>query len=145
MGYGVKHKGSLQPRRFGAWLAILAMVSQVMFGAAHAAALAASAFGPLVISQTPEASFGLLEICTANGLIRIVPNGPSEGKTSRKNTAEDRCHVCASAGASPFIDAPAVVLDALGFIAVAISPLQQTRSHILRLSRAHPIRAPPRI
>jgi len=135
----------MQPRRSGAWLAILAMISQVMFGAAHAAALAAAAFGPLTISQTPDASFGLLQICTANGLIRIVPSGPLKGKTSQQKSAEDRCHVCASAGASPFIDAPAVVLDASAFTAVVDSPPQQSCAHVLNLSRAHPIRAPPRI
>jgi hypothetical protein len=135
----------MQPRKFGAWLAVFAMVSQVLFGAAHAAALAAAAFGPLTISQTPNASFGLLQICTANGLIRVIPNGPLKGKNSQQNSAEDRCHVCASASASPFIDAPAVAIDANGFVSVVNSPPQQTCALVLGISRAHPIRAPPRI
>ena len=143
MGLGVKHRPSLRSRKFGAWVAIFAMVSQVLFGAAHAAALAAAAFGPLTISQTPNASFGLLEICTANGLIRVIPNGPLKGKNSQRNSAEDRCHVCASASASPFIDAPAVAMDASGFVAVVNSPPQPACALVPSISRAHPIRAPP--
>jgi len=144
MGLGFKHMRPAPTRRFGTWIALFAMLFQVLFGAAHAAALAASACGPLVISQTPNASFGLLQICTANGLISIVP-ADRRGDVPSKNTAEDRCHVCGSASVSPFLDAPAVAILMTGFVTVVNSPPQQTCALISSISRAHPIRAPPHI
>ncbi len=72
----VPHRFKSRKRRISVWLAVMAMCSQVLFGAAHAASMAATAFGPLVLDASPSVSFGLLEICTAT--LQSCPDCPPE-------------------------------------------------------------------
>ncbi len=128
-------------QRMGRGLAIIAMVFQVLFGAAHAAALAAATFGPLTIGAMPEASFGLLQICTADGLIQIGTDGQKGNKP--RNTAEGACPVCTSASVSSFTSTPATAIIAAAFVHVVISPPRSICEQTRCLSRANPIRGPP--
>ena len=141
MVHGIGYRRFSPAQRVGRFVAILAMVFQVLFGTAHAAALAAAAFGPLTIAAAPEASFGLLQICTADGLIQLKAKGQN-GNTPR-NTAEGACPVCSSASASPFTSTPATVVVAAAFVHVVISPPRSICAQTRCNSRANPIRGPP--
>lgn len=101
-------------------MALLAMVLHVLFGAAHSAAMAAASMGPLLLADAPTASFGLLQICTANGLIEIRTEDGREGHAGQDgSTATDRCSVCGSASVAPAIGAAAVTLLAITFVPAA--------------------------
>jgi formate dehydrogenase maturation protein FdhE len=130
--------------RFGAWLAIAAMVLQVMFGTAHAASMAAAAFGPLVIERSSALAFDLLQICSANGLIEIRSQTTNEGgQTKQENTAKDRCPVCGSASVSPAIAAAAVDVEPAPFLQVLVPLALEQGVVVTRCSHRHPIRGPP--
>ncbi len=141
MMHGVGYRRFSLAQRMGRWLAIIAMTFQVMFGAAHAAALAAAAFGPLTIGAMPEASFGLLQICTADGLIQIGTEGKNGSKP--RNSAEGACPVCSSASASSFTSTPASAIVTAPFVHVVISPPRDICVRTRCISRANPIRGPP--
>ncbi len=98
--------------RWPAVIGLYALLLELFFGAMHAAALAASAFGP---PRNPD-SF-LFMICTPNGLVsvqrgdleRADAHGSPTAPTSRKS-ASDFCPVCGSSAVSPFtFAAPASV------------------------------------
>jgi len=128
--------------RAAAWLSICAMVLQVLFGAAHAASMAATAFGAVSLDQAPSGSFGLLQICTANGLIEIRPGGEN-GQPRQENTVKDLCPVCGSASVSPAIAALGADVPAVPFTPVVIPLIPEQCAVITQPSRQHLIRGPP--
>lgn len=135
-------------RRIGAlraatFVALYALVLEIFFGAMHAAALAASAFGP---PRNPQ-SF-LFQICTPSGLVSVKPTELS-GKDGRERTpvsrkaASDFCPVCGSTAVSPFTFAPPVSVPPApqSLSGVLVPPLVAGRS--LTAWRSVHIRAPP--
>ena len=100
---------SFRHSRLSAGLALFAMFLQVFFSSAHLAALAAASGGPLTISSVPNASFGLLQICTANGLLTISENGKAKTQDKPATTAE-QCPICSSASIGVFSAPENIVL-----------------------------------
>ncbi len=138
----------LARNRLSAWIALVAMVAQVFFGAAHAAAMAAVAAGPLVLTRTDTLSFDLLQICSANGLIRInrvTPDGHRSpaGPPQQQDTAKDQCPVCGSASTSPFTGVATVHVPVLPFLPEVFSLAPGKWLTAIRTGRQHLIRAPP--
>ncbi|PLX42880.1 MAG: hypothetical protein C0605_04665 [Hyphomicrobiales bacterium] len=124
-------------------MALLAMMLHVLFGAAHSAAMAAASMGPLVIGDAPTASFGLLQICTANGMIEIRSEDGREGPSGQDGTATDRCPVCGSASVAPAIGAAAVTLLPVTIVPAAF-PLPPQYHSVSGMVQSHAsIRAPP--
>ena len=125
-------------------MALLAMLLHVLFGAAHSAAMAAASMGPLVLAGAPTASFGLLQICTANGLIEIRTDEGREGHTGQHgSSAADRCSVCGSASVAPAIGAAAVALLPIAFVPEAFPLPPQYNITASASDRSASIRAPP--
>ncbi|HHK75131.1 MAG TPA: hypothetical protein ENJ57_08190 [Rhizobiales bacterium] len=138
------HKPRLARQRFGAWLAITAMVCQVLFGTAHAASMAAAAFGPLVVEKSSALAFDLLQICSANGLIEIRSKTTNEGgQPEQKNAAKDRCPVCGSASVSPAIAAVAADVQPASFIQMLIPLALEQGLVVMDGTPQYLIRGPP--
>ncbi len=140
----LSHKHHYNRYRSGAWLAIAAMVLQVVFGTAHAASMAAAAFGPLVIERSSALTFDLLQICSANGLIEIRSTTTHEdGQTRQENTAKDRCPVCGSASVSPAITATAVDIEPAPFLQDLVPLALGQGIRASRRNHQYLIRGPP--
>lgn len=124
-------------------LALAAMLAQVFFSTAHMAAMAATIAGPLTLTGTPAGSLGLLEICTANGLLTISPDGSIPAPARHSSNPSEQCPVCASAVVDAFSGAdiqPVIAITAVELI------LPQPSAQVLRPAAACaalPIRAPP--
>lgn len=139
-----QHKHRSAGRRASPWMALFAMLLHVLFGAAHSAAMAAASMGPLVIDGAPTASFGLLQICTANGLIEIRTNDGRKGHPGQNgSTATDRCSVCGSASVAPAIGATAAALLPITFVPMAFPLPPQSDVVSATGQRRTSIRAPP--
>jgi hypothetical protein len=97
-------------RRFVTAVALAAMLFQSLFGVAHLGASAAAAAGAF---QTPDGLFGLLQICTPQGLttIRTGPGIPAPQSRQHNASAEGHCPVCNSSSVAGF------VLASMGFTA----------------------------
>ena len=144
MKAALSHKHRLARNRPGAWLAIAAMVLQVLFGTAHAASMAAAAFGPLVVEKSSALAFDLLQICSANGLIEIRSQSLNEdGQSGKKSTAKDRCPVCGSASVSPAIAAVAADVPPAPFVQMLLPLALEQGTVITRGNTQHLIRGPP--
>jgi len=120
------------------------MVFQVLFGTAHAASMAAAAFGPLVVEKSSALAFDLLQICSANGLIEVRSKTTNKsGQTKQENTTKDRCPVCGSASVSPAIAAAAADVGPAPFLQVLV-PLALEQG-VVATPRSHQylIRGPP--
>ncbi len=143
MRRGNGHMHRLKGQRVAAFVALYALVLEIFFGAMHAAALAASAFGP---PRNPQ-SF-IFQICTPGGLIsvRLVePNGKADRETTpgSRKAASDFCPVCGSTAVSPFTFAPpATVPPASQSLAGVLVPHQLTGRSLTAWRSVH-IRAPP--
>ncbi len=136
------HLQRMRRRRGAAFVALYALVLEIFFGAMHAAALAASAFGPPANPQ----SF-LFQICTPGGITSIrVTNSERSDKpaapTSR-GSASDFCPVCGSTAVSLFTYVPPVTVPPVApSLSETIQPEdRQVRS--LTAWRTRRIRAPP--
>jgi hypothetical protein len=133
--------------RLPAWLARVAMTALVFFGAAHAAAMAAVAAGPLVLTRADTLSFDLLQICSANGLIQINRTAPDGRQPpvnpQQQDTAKDQCPVCGSASTSPFTGVATVHVPVLPFLPEAFSLAPDKWLTATRTNRQNLIRAPP--
>ncbi len=138
------HKHRLARNRAGTWLAVAAMVFQVLFGTAHAASMAAAAFGPLVVEKSSALAFDLFQICSASGLIEIRTQIIDEsGQQGKENTASDRCPVCSSACVSPAIAALAADVLPAPFIGVSVLLAPEQGAIVTRGNPRHLIRGPP--
>ncbi len=138
------HKHRKTGRRVTPWMALLAMMLHVLFGAAHSAAMAAASMGPLVLAGAPTASFGLLQICTANGLIELRTEEGRDGHSGQHGSkATDRCSVCGSASVAPAIGAAAVTLLPVAFVPEAFPLPPQYNVASSASERRTSIRAPP--
>ena len=138
----------LARNRLSAWLALVAMAAQVFFGAAHAAAMAAVAAGPLVLTRADTLSFDLLQICSANGLIQINRAAPVGGQPpatpqQQQDTAKDQCPVCGSASTSSFTGVATFHVPALPSLPEVFSLAPGKWLTAARISRQNLIRAPP--
>lgn len=142
LGLNVSARGQ---KRYPVWMALAAMLAQLFFSTAHMAALAATVAGPITLTGTPTGSFGLLEICTADGLLRISPEGaPPQNNKHSANPAE-QCPVCASSAIGAFTDAAgyAVFADIAVPPVLAALPPQVLKAAPCRTALA--IRAPPKV
>lgn len=130
-------------KQVSVWVALAAMLAQLFFSTAHMVAMAATVAGPVVLTDTPAGSLGLLEICTANGLLRISPNGTVPDTDKNSSRSGETCAVCASAAIGSFTDAAvhAVVTAPYGEPVPAAGPVQYS-CHAAPV-RAGIIRAPP--
>jgi hypothetical protein len=115
-------------------LAVMAMLVQVVFSAEHNGAVAAKSLGGFA----PEARFGFIEICTGNGVARILPDGsgPVQGSD---------CPICSNASVFGFsqpetLDAPALPLLVLSADLQPCTPASLTSAPF---PGTKPIRAPP--
>jgi len=131
-------------RRLGGWLALVAMLAQVFFSTVHVAAVAATLSGPLTLKEAPEAGLGLRVICTANGLIQVLPDEVDPtSETDAPTTINQQCPVCASAATALF----AVPSEPLS-LAPACSKTTVTHQQVISLinrqtRRLDVIRSPP--
>ncbi len=132
----------MRRKRGAAFVALYALVLEIFFGAMHAAALAASAFGPPANPQ----SF-LFQICTPGGItsIRVADGekGDKPAAPASRGSASDFCPVCGSTAVSLFTYAPPVTVPPVApSLSEIIQPEdQQVRS--LTAWRTRRIRAPP--
>ena len=104
-------------RRIRVWLALAAMLAQLFFSTAHLTAMAATISGPVSLAGTPAGALGLLEICTANGLLRVSP----DSSLPQPSDSADQCPVCASAAMTAFTDA-AVKAEPIALAAETVIP-----------------------
>ncbi len=84
------------------WMALTAMLAQLFFSTAHMAALAATISGPVSLTGTPSGSLGFLEICSANGLLRVTPEGLIPKPIKNDSDPTSQCPVCLSAAIGAF-------------------------------------------
>ncbi len=135
------HMRRLRRARAPAFVALYALLIEIFFGAMHAAALAASAFGP---PADPD-SF-LFQICTPSGLtsIRVTDEkGERPAPSSSRGQASDFCPVCGSTAVSLFTFALPASVPPVAH-AVFSQLLPQDRTHrSLTAWRGVRIRAPP--
>ena len=90
-------------RRFSGWLALVAMLAQIFFATAHVAAVAATLSGPITVNKAPDTGLGIVVICTANGLIQVLPDeADPSSNTDTPTTINQQCPVCASAAVALF-------------------------------------------
>ncbi len=143
MKRGSGHMHRLKGQRIAAFVALYALVLEIFFGAMHAAALAASAFGP---PRNPQ-SF-IFQICTPGGLVSVKP-AELEGKAGREATpasrkaASDFCPVCGSTAVSPFTFAPPVTVPPAPRSLSGVLVPHQVSGRSLTAWRSVHIRAPP--
>jgi len=130
----------LRAARVPAYVALYALLIEIFFGALHAAALAASAFGP---PADPD-SF-VFQICTPSGLssVRVPRNGSGKSAPSHGQSSGNFCPVCGSAAVSLFTLASPVSVPPVAH-AVFSQLLPQDRTHrSLTAWWGVRIRAPP--
>lgn len=82
-------------------VAIFALLIQTLTAAAHISATAIRSSGTFA----PDATLGFLEICTGNGIIRLVPGSHDHGSGHGST-----CPVCVSVCALGF-DQPTAIAD----------------------------------
>lgn len=134
----------LRRSRAGAFVGLLAMLLQVLLAAEHASAMAVA-----VAKGGPDGRpMGFLDICTAQGLLRLpVPAGIG-GKAAPpvSHSGGAACAVCATAAATGNADvpiaAPAAIIPTQLQVALVVSA---AFGPVLAagLDRSHPVRAPP--
>jgi|GEM_PF-4410960 len=135
-------------RRYTGWLALVAMLAQVFFSTVHMAAVAATLSGPLTIKETPAGSLGLLEICTANGLIQIAvddggPVADANNDSDNPKTTNLQCAVCGSAATALFATPGEQLPLALACEKASIAPQQISILDNRQSRRLDVIRSPP--
>jgi hypothetical protein len=134
----------LRQSRWGAFVGLLAMLLQVLFAAEHASAMAAA-----VARGGPDGKpMGLLDICTAQGLLRLPAPAGADGKAGApaSNPGGATCAVCVTAATAGNGDVPAAApaaiiptqLQIALVVSVADGPVLASG-----LDRSHPVRAPP--
>ena len=126
----------LRPNKSVRAVAIVAMLLQVAFAAAHISAGAIRSGG----TAAPGTKLGFLEICTGGGILRIAPAGKTQGGD---RTAA--CAVCASSCVSGF-DQPAAIVAILPIATIEGAVVQRLAGTHTAGNRAlsdGPIRAPP--
>ena len=134
---------SMGKRRGAAFIALYALLLEIFFGAMHAAALAASAFGP----PTDPSSF-IFQICTPDGIaempadVRSRDDGSSPRQQSPRQSASDFCPVCGAAATSPFTAATPVTVPP-GHRPVDDFTVETRQARSLTAWRANRARAPP--
>jgi len=131
-------------RRFSGWLALVAMLAQIFFATAHVAAVAATLSGPLTVKQAPDSGLGIIVICTANGLIQVLPDeaDPSSG-TDTPTTINQQCPVCASAATALFAAPTEPTSFAPTHCKATITPQQVISLGNSKTRRLDVIRSPP--
>ncbi len=135
---------SMGKRRGAAFIALYALLLEIFFGAMHAAALAASAFGP----PTDPSSF-IFQICTPDGIaempadVRSRDDGSSPRQQSPRQSASDFCPVCGAAATSPFTAATPVTVPPWQAALSLVSMPGSRQARSLTAWRANRARAPP--
>ncbi len=128
--------------RFATAVALLAMLFQSLFGVVHLGASAAAAAGAF---QTPDGLFGLLQICTPQGLttIRTAPDIPAPRSRQHDTGAEGHCPVCNSSSVAGFVLASTGFAAPVAAVFHVTYPKPVQRQSGWRRYRRIPIRAPP--
>ncbi|PLX44011.1 MAG: hypothetical protein C0605_03325 [Hyphomicrobiales bacterium] len=124
--------------------ALIAMLAQIFFSTAHMAAMAATIAGPLTLAGAPEGSLGLLQICTANGLLTVNADGNDSDSTRHSNNPTEQCPVCVSAAMGDFSlasDVP-VAIEVSASVFMPLAPPAVLRPGLYHAALS--IRAPPR-
>jgi len=131
-------------KRFSGWMALVAMLAQVLLSTFHVAAVAATLSGPLTLKQAPEPGLGIMVICTSNGLVKVLPDGADPASDSENPTSINlQCPVCGSAATGLF-----VVPDKPMFQAPSCRNIPIIPQHVIILDneqarRLDVIRSPP--
>ena len=140
MMIGRNHMQRLRKRRGAAMVALYALVLEIIFGAIHAAALAAAAFGP----PASPSSF-IFQICTPQGVtsIRAIDGRGNESAPASRKSASDFCPVCGSAAVSPFAFASPVTVPPAPRAGSLTEVPEDAQGRSLTAWRLRKIRAPP--
>ncbi len=131
----------LRKWRSATYVAFVALVLEIFFGAIHAAALAATALG------TPAGSNSFIgQICTPDGLKTITLGGEGQGspnKSGSRGAASDYCPVCHASATSPLaLPSGVAVLPPLSLVMADGWPRQDVFAGPTSWQNAL-IRAPP--
>lgn len=133
----------LRHSRGGALVALLAMLLQVLFAAEHASAMAAA----IAKGGSDGKPLGFLDICTAQGLLRIpAPTGDAGNTEAPATNNGAGCAVCATAAATGAADMPLANPTASTPTLLLIAVVEA--SHVGHVEtrgfdRTNPVRAPP--
>lgn len=125
------------------WVAVLAMLIQVVFFAEHLGATAVHAIGKVPVGER----MGFLELCTGEGIVWL---DPLTGQTSAPggapaNHGSSDCAVCSSASVCSF-DAPASAASPVLELALVPAPfvvVPAATDFVSPIARPGQIRAPP--
>lgn len=127
------------------WLALVAMLVQVLFFAEHLGASAVHGLGQFA----PGARLGFLQICTGEGIALFDPASGrivvQAGQAPPTAPGHGDCAVCASAGVCSFASPQAALAPAPVFILQAAldAALAAVFGFIPAIARPGHIRAPP--
>ncbi|PLX45898.1 MAG: hypothetical protein C0605_00235 [Hyphomicrobiales bacterium] len=127
--------------RLPVWFALLSMFLQVVFSAEHASASAAAT----AMGGSAGLPVGFLQICTAEGLVRLSPPGDNESGSGAKGG--EACAICGVAAVSGAAEIPLPVLPAaltdyvhLIFVPAPAAAVQWAAPPAAYSSRAPPVR-----
>ena len=126
--------------RLAAVVGLYALVLELFFGSVHAAALAATAFGP-----PRDAGSFIFRICTPAGLVSLSPTGPDAKAPASRNAASDFCPVCGTATVSPFTIATPAALPVPRLILVGRAGPWRVTPHKPATHGTRRIRSPPAV